>query len=530
MKPRLKTHLSSHNIPLREQELFMDIVGNELGIKEKKDWYSITTQQYRNACSRLKIEKDSTLFQSLQEIDGKYLGRKLLRDNNSSLYSLLKSVYPTYQWDHFLRMKQPKNHWRDIKNQRIFFDNVSSQLESFDEWYLIVDSTQIKGSTDKNRYKRSIKKFNFKGIVKKYYKGSIFTALKTIYPNYPWDISCTKQKPRQYWNIMENKRKFMEEFHKAHHFTDFEDWYSVTNKMFIKFGGNTILKKYHYSIYEILRSVYPNYDWRIEKSSKKRVGLSHLSLFQTSHTAFYRSLLGLQEVDRTHIDPLNQVEVDDCDHNPFSLASLISAIPHHHHHLNYSSQEKMHYSMLLLLQRFFNIRQRKDWERVSENIINKFILVGKSFRHHFGNVQSLLYQFHPHEFNAIHRSVSIHRNHFSRSIQRWLFICCQYYLFPSFLVLEDYYHPLISSRPLLSRKSYDLFIPNTNVAIEYNGPQHYEDIPQTFSPVEVNRIRDQEKLTRSTSSNINLITIPYWWDLSVNSLLPSLLKSAYKFN
>lgn len=64
--------------------------------------------------------------------------------------------------------------------------------------------------------------------------------------------------------------------------------------------------------------------------------------------------------------------------------------------------------------------------------------------------------------------------------------------------------------------SYDVFISGLNIAIEYQGKQHFEPV-EYFGGEEayINTLkRDKEKLELSIKNNIKLIYINYWEDIS----------------
>ena len=57
-----------------------------------------------------------------------------------------------------------------------------------------------------------------------------------------------------------------------------------------------------------------------------------------------------------------------------------------------------------------------------------------------------------------------------------------------------------------------------NIAIEYHGKQHYEDIPAAARTSETYKYRDLEKQKVCSEHGIQLIVIPYWWDNKIDSL------------
>lgn len=83
-------------------------------------------------------------------------------------------------------------------------------------------------------------------------------------------------------------------------------------------------------------------------------------------------------------------------------------------------------------------------------------------------------------------------------------------------LLEDWRSALGGSKLEL-----DLFVPRLRLALEYQGPHHYEEMP-FFAPFEVVKARDREKEELCAAEGIRLVPIPYWWDRSLPSLAASL--------
>jgi hypothetical protein len=67
----------------------------------------------------------------------------------------------------------------------------------------------------------------------------------------------------------------------------------------------------------------------------------------------------------------------------------------------------------------------------------------------------------------------------------------------------------------------DIWFPKLNLAIEYNGIQHYKEI-QYLHKEDGQSNRDKEKNMLCDKYDIKLITIPYWWDYTLNSILMTL--------
>jgi len=70
---------------------------------------------------------------------------------------------------------------------------------------------------------------------------------------------------------------------------------------------------------------------------------------------------------------------------------------------------------------------------------------------------------------------------------------------------------------------FDLWVPEYNLAIEYQGEQHFHDLNMVFGgTVALYGDRDNSKKQAAFENGIRLLTIPYWWDREISSLAATL--------
>lgn len=74
-----------------------------------------------------------------------------------------------------------------------------------------------------------------------------------------------------------------------------------------------------------------------------------------------------------------------------------------------------------------------------------------------------------------------------------------------------------------SRFKFDFFIPSLNLAIEYNGEQHYKEKAGYFDSLNKTQKRDKIKSDYCKRNNIILLSIPYWEYDNIESILISKL-------
>eukprot|EP01126_Amoeba_proteus_P002830 TRINITY_DN10911_c0_g1_i1.p1 TRINITY_DN10911_c0_g1~~TRINITY_DN10911_c0_g1_i1.p1 ORF type:complete len:145 (+),score=40.44 TRINITY_DN10911_c0_g1_i1:327-761(+) len=110
-------------------------------------------------------------------------------------------------------------------------------------------------------------------------------------------------------------------------------------------------------------------------------------------------------------------------------------------------------------------------------------------------------------------------------MQRWLRVMLQQLLPEQTEVEEDFLHEGLLWDSLKDRRmQLDIWVPKYNLALEYQGEQHYYDIPGRDGPGSSVVVfeRDQQKREACAKNGITLVQIPYWWDNSEEQLSSTL--------
>jgi hypothetical protein len=93
-------------------------------------------------------------------------------------------------------------------------------------------------------------------------------------------------------------------------------------------------------------------------------------------------------------------------------------------------------------------------------------------------------------------------------------------------VIEVNYYPHNLRRKSTGKKmQLDIYIPSINLAVEYQGEQHYE-MTSYFKDKErvgKQRMRDKEKEKACLEAGIKLVQVPYWWDGTCASLVATII-------
>ena len=331
-------------------------------------------------------------------------------------------------------------------------------------------------------------------------------------------------KPSGYWKNKENINKFLSELQIKYNLNTPDDWNSITQKHIQESGGSRLLNKY--SIYELKCLACP------EGISKFNDSLQIVKYWENKENVL-QFLSNLKEKYSLNTpDDWNSITTSHIKSNGGSkLLNIYSmyelkcmACPEGYSIFNnpkpsgyWKNKENIN-KFLSKLKEKYNLNTPDDWKRISKRQI---ISQGGLGLFKCKNINNIEIQFdiqNETQFIPLTKLISFHTH--KRASQRWLFLQIQK-LFPGDEIVEDYFHSELS-RISGANIQFDIFINNKNIAIEYHGQQHYEDLPRAFSNVETYQCRDLEKETLCKKHGIQLIVIPYWWDNKLDSLRASL--------
>ena len=535
-------------------ENFLSQLKAKYNLQSFDDWNSLTANQ-------------------IQSIGGKYLLLKY------SLHEIKCFGFPNGTFE---TTRKPKGYWDDKTNIIQFLDKLKKnyKIERIEDWNKITQN-EIKacgGNTLLNKYSIYQLKnfaqrndFSEENMPKDWDTTNIYSFIqhvKDVYGlNSPEDwnsisreqilvqggkkllqqysvkeIKCLgcpegeslflESKTLGFWNKEQNIKKFFGELKEKYNLNTVKDWDSITQKQIKANGGRSLLL--NYSMYEIkclgfpegkeyfTRGPNPKGFW----DDKKNVILFLDNLKQKCN---------LQTPDDWNLITRKQIQFYGGGglSQKYSLYELKclgcpeGKLIFNNYNLpkrkNFWNNEINRIQFFNDLKQKYNIKTPEDWKRLSK----KQLLSNGGFWL-FKDKEYLKNLFNDSEHedsldyisnlstNLEYRNMENQK----RSSQRWLFLQVQK-IFPDEEIVEDYFHSELSRETGFSVQ-FDVFLIHRNIAIEYHGKHHYEDIPSGFSPNDMYKKRDQEKEQLCLKYGIQLITIPYWWDNKIDSLRETL--------
>ena len=453
---------------------FLSKIKEKYNLKTPEDWNSITQKHIiSNGGSRLL---------------SKY-----------SLYEIKCMAYPEGKSS----FNNPSGYWENQEN----IDNFLSQIKEKYNLNTTEDWNSIKA--------QHIQSNGGWGLLSKY---SLYEIKCMACPEGK-SIFNNPNQPSGYWENQENIDNFLSKIKEKYNLNTPEDWNSIKAQHIQSNGGWGLLVKY--SLYEIKCMGCPE-GKSIFKNPNQPSGYWDNQENIDNFLSKIKEKYNLQTPEDWNSITHNHIQSNGGwgllkKHSIFEIKCM--ACPEGKSSFNnpsgyWENQENID-NFLSKIKEKYNLNTPEDWKRVSKTQIiqegGSVLLTNKIY-------STIKIKFENEEEISISKLLAGSVD--KRSSQRWLFLQIKK-LYPHEEIIEDYFHSDISRQSGFTVQ-FDIFMIERNIAIEYHGLQHYEDIPSGFSSVETYKYRDLEKEKLCSEHGIQLIVIPYWWDNKIESLKETL--------
>eukprot|EP01125_Pyxidicula_operculata_P012400 TRINITY_DN4071_c0_g1_i1.p1 TRINITY_DN4071_c0_g1~~TRINITY_DN4071_c0_g1_i1.p1 ORF type:complete len:529 (+),score=58.27 TRINITY_DN4071_c0_g1_i1:43-1629(+) len=446
------------------------------------------------------------------------------------LLDSLKSMPKGRHLIEFLECEYPMLNWRsqsEIKDSyRASMDDVRKAV--FRE---IVDSLAIKNKI------RTRSEWNdmTTSVLRKYhyftkFKRSTYNLLTYLYPSLPWKPDDMPKKSQGYWSQLDNRILFMDKVAFKRDIHRFNDWNKVVVNDLVQLGGNPLVQSFGGSVSSIINTIYPFIPSYISSSrpvtSHKPRTNSHNHEAYIDHLARELNIRTIHDWNEVkHVSLPNYRLISKHNSSIFGMISkLYPEFPWNQKKWRkvrdgYWESHEARIETIELLKSLYKLDNPEDWYRLSNNQIsealNKFVPRHVIFR--------MLLRTYPNFAWDVDRFSQTNK----KSRQRWLMILLKE-IYHNVDIHEDYKYKYppdsdASSKGGSSIMELDIFIPEYSLAFEYHGEQHYHEGPfSEYSNLELQRMRDTQKLERCKKCEIVLVVIPYWWDKTIESLIATI--------
>ena len=477
---------------LEYQQKFMENLYNKLNLTSLDDW--------------LTIKRKNLIKNGAEKLLSKYYF------NNFEL--LLQSVYPNFPWhfttkEKFIRGKHCK--YSDIHLQRDFLDFVfkNEKFDSLDDWLII------------SKHKLVV----YGGrMILTYYKNDFEELLIKVYPNYPFQYLFNQLKLQNSFNFYfknNNNNDNNDNDNNLNHnnLNNSYDEENINNNLINNYDDNNLnnnldninkdknklklnVNKNYFYYYKKIKLKF----WKSIKNQRKFMDdlFKLLKLKELNDWLFVSknkiAKYGGQSLIKIYSNDMKKLLTTIYPNFNFSF-ELLKKRNSWQSYRSFS----FHINQLNEIKKQYLIREKKDWFRIIDFKRNN---ICRSLK--------LVYPNENWNFSLYNRA--------KKGTQRYLYSMIQL-MFPQYYLYENYRHPLFFKAQ--KNFEFDIFIPSIHFAVEYQGEQHYFDIPQLFNQVDFYLMFDQVKLKIAQKNSIFLMQIPFWWDRSFSSLYSTFIKSSF---
>eukprot|EP01127_Copromyxa_protea_P017809 TRINITY_DN5486_c0_g1_i1.p1 TRINITY_DN5486_c0_g1~~TRINITY_DN5486_c0_g1_i1.p1 ORF type:complete len:518 (+),score=38.37 TRINITY_DN5486_c0_g1_i1:202-1755(+) len=469
---------------------YLEWLRDELDIRTIDGWYSVKTQDFINN-----------------------KGRGLLTKYSGSVSKLLTTVYPEANWQMWRFYKTPSHFWASQENRKSFLQWVGDKLGyGPSDWHRLTKEDLIAhGGVQLLRLYGNSPSRVIQSVL----------SIEEQENCFPWQFKrrkgCT-----EYWSEPENCRLYFEWLSKKIGVKHPEGWYSIKHVDLIQNHGSTLLRKYGDSLQNALKHTYPEVKWLPWKFSTAPPGFwENLENRKAYFSWLYNtlSLSNLQDwynvsvqtihengggglLNRYYGGCLYQALCDvysDIWWQPWKFAKVPAGT-----YRNVDTTKEY----LDFLAKELQIKRFEDWYRIDNESARK--CGGVSLLKKNGGLAELLplyfpyFRWDPKQF--IYKAKKSSQRNLRLSLSE---------IFPGNQILEDFLHPQLRFSSQM-KMEIDLWLPERQKAFEYQGEQHFKDLP-VLGDLSSYQMRDSEKQEKCANSGIELTIIPYWWDGKVES-------------
>jgi hypothetical protein len=505
-----------------------------------REWKFVTTNVpsgfWDNVANQRRFFDSIVSDKNFASLDGFYeLSTKDVNDSggagllsakyNRSVYQALQAVYPEHKWIGWKFSTLPTGFWDDYQNRRDFFDSMIKNLG------ISIDRPEnLKKITTKH-----VKQHGGAWMLAKFYNNSVSDAISDIYPALRWRIRLTSESSEAESSLVTVPSNLYDEFRDSLSFfigrgangepQRLERLYEISNADVIAAGGKKMLRHFGDSLYLASKTLYPQHNWlgwKFQRTpanfwrdlSNQRDFVLHIlskdrpvpltpstvslvDMYTLTTEKFHReggaSLL--QEYYRGNIEIAVRTIFPELSANILSWKFEENAFSR----TFWSRPENQTASLVrsflehMAQHPLLSISDVKSWERVSYSQLRQVRM--SNFASALGGLMNALLLAYPDVEWSDSKSIKRTKASSQRSLVEILRS-----FFPDRQILEAH---LISEGFQV-----DAFIPELNIAFEYQGRQHFDDVTHVGEATKSFAV-DSVKAAALQKRSISLIEVFY---------------------
>jgi hypothetical protein len=260
---------------LDNQRLYMAWLGERLGYERMGDWYRVTNKDFL-----------------------RHSGDSLLRAYGSSPSTVLENIFPDYSWLPWKFPQGKRGLWDTVESHKKYMDWLGEKLgyTCNEDWY------QVTRADFENNYGCT--------LLQEHYTSCISRLLETVYPDFKWQFWKKSVSRTGFWNDISNQKEYIEWLYNTLGFTDMTDWYYIRQKHFKDNYGSFIFDYYNGSPYQLLTTLYSDYDWKFWMFHKAPLNIWDDIEKQKEYMTWLGNKLGYKTMEDWYKVSLNDFNVN----------------------------------------------------------------------------------------------------------------------------------------------------------------------------------------------------------------------------
>ncbi len=471
------------------QKEYLEWLFIKLGYKKPEDWYKITIQDVK---------------------DNK--GGTLLKLYNGSARKAVQSNFPELNLKTELFKHIPSDSWQREENRKKYFKKLGNILgyKKPEHWYRV----KKKDFTDNDGG----------GLLVTYYHNSPSLAVKTLCDCYDFKDWLFQKPPNGWWLDKENQKDYMISLGNILGYKEPSDWYKVSQSSFKNNRGNRLLELYQKSPIKIVQTFISGYDFKIWKFKNVTLGFWSDKKNRKQYMEELGKELNFTQPEDWYVVTYNTFLKNYGStfigyYNDSPLEAVREKYPYYdflpwlfkHVRLNYWTDMKHQKKYMDWLgKERLGYTKIDDWYNITQTRFNQNRGGGLLINHYRGSPSLAVMEIYP---NYIWKPEEFSKH--KKNQKRIYNIVKSHFHLKKDEIEWDYKHRKLRYKKSKYIMELDVFVPSQNLAIEYQGEQHFIPITPWGGEKALQKLqsRDQEKREACKKNGIILIEIDYdKWD------------------
>lgn len=370
-----------------------------------------------------------------------------------------------------VRYRSPK--LAQLEKQRIVLQEIENAFshQSWEEWY--------------NRtYTDICNIYSARYILEQFYNSSVVPLIMTLFPEYPWKPWKFKSLDSSSWINFDFQKRFFDELWDKLHIEVWKDWSRVSESDIIRNGGGNLLAL-HESLNDALAFVYPEYPWEIFHPKKD---FAHK---RENQRKFFDFLM--KELQLSSLDDLYEVTFKEIErlggssilalYNDSPMKAITTIYPEHNWQFwKFSRVGKGTWNDSNNVKQFLEwaakelrLSSLEDWYNVTQTQLQELSFGG--ILRQYGTLGDVLKKAYPdYHWDFLKFREKRGQQMLTGKTHSHLFKVMQHLIPNAQDIYTNYPHPDLIYSGSKKYVELDVFVPSLNLAIEYNGLQHYEKL------------------------------------------------------